>query len=200
MLEPFVRRAHHRSLSRHVVSPFHNCCQTDYNGLRLEIFPVVRLVVAVVPLIVRSRCDKMVASRSGKKTVLLRYFERLTRWKIIARQAVRVLCDFARTRKTPNECCTSIFMSYDDASCRTSPLYHPKTIGRPVLPPLQRCTIFFHPQYKLENSWAFIPNVWTIHFYILLATQRQHFYNRTEKIFSKKKIIARVRRQLWKGL
>ena len=128
-----------------LLSPFHNCCQTDYNGLRLEIFPVVRLVVAVVPLIVRSRCDKMVASRSGKKTVLLRYFERLTRWKIIARQAVRVLCDFARTRKTPNECCTSIFMSYDDASCRTSPLYHPKTIGRPVLPPLQRCTIFFSP-------------------------------------------------------
>lgn len=35
-----------------------------------------------------------------------------------------------------------------------------------------------------------------VRFYILLATQRQHFYNRTEKIFSKKKIIARVRRQL----
>ena len=224
----------------------------------------------------------------GKKTVLLRYFERLPRWKMIARQAVRVLCDFARTRKAPNECCTSIFMSYDDSSCRTSPLYHPKTVGRPVLP---LCNVgrFFIPKINsripelssqmsglsmrptpratggavcrttgrslvrsvviLVQRVARSRDIWRdkthmscdlvassfnccshcttlapgnmtkiarlglttvvswcsgrsplLRFYILLATQRQHFYNRMAKIFSKKYFIARVRRQLWKGL
>ena len=51
-----------------------------------------------------------------------------------------------------------------------------------------RCTTIYIARLHLTTvvSWCSGRSS-LVRFYLLLATQRQHFYNRTEKIFSKKK-------------